>query len=148
MNRWLEPWAVRILLVLWILPLACRQADPLAQRLAERASYTVQVAGFRPDDEGTYLVELVVRATLSQSLKTLTVTVRQHDAGGETLQEDLVPVDLGGMDATGVLRTYVHVKKSARDVETLSAIVETNPVPEDFDRIPELQGLRPPAGAS
>jgi hypothetical protein len=118
--------------------LRCAEVDPLAARLAQRTYYTVDVITFSPRDDGRLLVEVEVRANMGRGLKTLTATIRQHGPDQSVVREDRVPLDLSGMDATGVLRLYTQVPAHNGTVDGLSALVETAPPASEYDQFPEI----------
>ncbi|MFQ5669581.1 MAG: hypothetical protein ACE5HD_03550 [Acidobacteriota bacterium] len=119
----------------------CQKPDPLAWSLAQRRLYQVAVVTFSQREGGDYLVELEVRTPMGGKLKTLTATLRQHDASHAVLREDRVPLDLTPMDATGSLRVYARIPAANGPVDSLSALVELDPPRSDYNQFPELDDL-------
>jgi len=132
------PWATLLPLALLVSLAGCGEDDPLALRLAQRTHYSVDVISFSPRDDGRLLVEVEVRAGMGRSLKTLTATLRQHGPDQSVVRVDRVPLDLSGMDATGVIRLYAQVPSHHGTVDGLSALVETAPPASEYDQFPEI----------
>jgi hypothetical protein len=116
----------------------CREADPLATRLAQRSHYQVDVVGFSPRDDGRLLVELEARAGMGEHLNRLTATIRQHGTGEEILASNRITLDLAGMDATGVVRVYAEVVAYQGEIQGVSALVERTPPASEYDQFPEI----------
>ena len=133
------------LLTLWLAVscISCAEDDPLTGRLRARAVHQVEVQSFNSRDDGKILVELAVRSSVGPVLDVLTVTLLQYGADEEILPRDRVPLDLSGMDATGVIHLFTTLTSAGTGVEALSALVEYEPAEADYQDFPELQALLP-----
>ena len=136
--------AVPACLLLVLAFTACKEADPLAERLAQRTHYQVDVVGFSPREGGRLLVELEARAGMGEHLRQLTATIRQHGEGEEILASDRVTLDLAEMDATGVVRVYTDVDAFEGVIQGVSALVEHAPTPAEYDQFPEILEVTTP----
>jgi len=125
-------------LLLLLAASACREADPLAARLAQRSHYQVDVVGFSPREDGRLLVELEARAGMGEHLSRLTATIRQHGTDKEILALNRVTLDLSGMDATGVVRVFTEVAAYQGEIQGVSALVEHAPPADEYDQFPEI----------
>lgn len=118
---------------------ACAPADPLAEILAERARFTVDLLGWAVDEGGNITVSTRVSGPVYSSLERLTVRVVMLDADEKPLHAVWWTIDLGGVERGGPedLLFRVAVPEGIA-VEGLGIDPVPAPTEEERAHIPEL----------